>query len=105
MFVRIAVFRRALPDGVDAETMGCLACEERTDDIFFLFCALLLSFGVSDLFTLFDGDMLYLHRWGIAVIWVTRRDGHEYVQSFHDLTKDRMSVIQMWSREMCDKEL
>jgi hypothetical protein len=77
--------------------MGCLACEERTDVVFLLFCALLLFFGVSDLFTFFDGDVLDLHRWGIAVVWVTRRDGHEYVQSFHYLPKDGVPVIQVWS--------
>ena len=41
----------------------------------------------------------------LAITRVTRRNGHEHIQAFHDLTKDTVLVIQMRSGSVCDKEL
>ena len=67
--------------------------EERTEVFFGFFCALSVFFDETLLLAFFDGNTDNLHRWGGAVIWVTRRNGHEHIQSFHNLTKDAVLVV------------
>lgn len=68
-------------------------------------CALPICFDGCELFDFFDGDTFDLYCWRIDVAWVTRWDGHEYIQSLHDLTENGMLVIQVWRGEVCNKEL
>ena len=53
----------------------------------------------------FDGDTFDLYSGSIYITRVTRRDGHQNVQAVHDLTEDRVPVIQMRRGTMRDKEL
>src|SRR5215204_4297046 len=70
-----------------------VTCEERTEVFFVTGCALLVFFIESCLFAFFDGDTDDLHCRGIAVVWVTRRNGHQYIQTLHYLTEDAMLII------------
>lgn len=57
------------------------------------------------LFVFFDSDTVDLYRGSIGIVGVTRRNGHEHIQSFHNLTENSMPVIQMGSGSMCDEKL
>jgi len=78
--------------------------EERTVD-FVILCALLSSFVITFLLAFFNFDTDDLHCGGIAVVRVTRRNGHEYVEPIHNLTKDSVAVVQMWCGKVCDEKL
>lgn len=102
------VLIETLFDVVDFPFLGCVffltTREERTDD-FTAFCALLFSFVETFLFVFFNGDTDDLYCGGISIIWVARRNGHEYIESFNDLTEDAMLVVQVWGGTMGDEEL
>ena len=78
--------------------------EERTDDCT-AFCALFFSVVETFLFAFFNGDTDDLHGGGVAVAWVTRRYGHEHVESFHDLSEDTVFVVQVRCWSMGNEEL
>ena len=82
-----------------------LAREERTAVFFVTGCALLLFFIESCLFAFFDGDTDDLHGGGVAVVGVARRNGHQHVQPFHDLTEDAVLVVEMRGGTMGNEKL
>ena len=57
------------------------------------------------LFGFFDGDTFDLYSRSIDVTRITRRDGHQHIQSLDNLTKDTVPVIQMRRGTVRDKEL
>ena len=76
--------------------------EERTEDFFVVLCTLIVG---ALLFAFFDGDTVDLHSWGIDVAGVPRRNGHEHIQAFNDLTKDAVLIVQVRRGDVCDKKL
>ena len=79
--------------------------EERTEVFLMILGALFAFFIEILLFAFFYGDADDLYCGSIAVARVTRRYGHQYIESFHNLTENTVLVIQMRRRTMCDKEL
>ena len=41
----------------------------------------------------FDGDTDNLYRWGIHITRVAFRNGHQYIQSFHNLAEDSVFAV------------
>src|SRR5215216_867862 len=79
--------------------------EEVAEVFFFVLCALLAFLVGPFLFTFFNGDVVDLYSRRIDVARVTRRNGHQDIQSLHHLTKDTVFVIQMRGGNVSDKEL
>jgi len=75
------------------EDFCVVAREERAEVSFVAFCTLFLFIFESCLFALFDGDTDDLHCGSISVAWVARWNGHENIESFHDLAEDAVLVI------------
>ena len=105
LFVRGGAEDSRRDSGVRGSTTSGAMREERTADFPVCFCALFFFTGVECLFAFFDGDTLDLHRGSIAVVRVTRRTGHENIQPFNNLAKDRVFVIEVWRGEVRDEKL
>src|SRR5215216_1955174 len=82
-----------------------LAREERAELFLFVFCALFGFLVGTFLFAFFNSDTIDFYSRSIDITWITRRNGHQHIQSLHDLTKDRVFVIQMWCGGMSNKKL
>ena len=82
-----------------------LAREERTEVFFVVLGALLVFFAEPLLFAFFDGDTDDLYCGSIAVVRVTRWDGHQHIESLDNLTEDTMLIIEMGRGSMGDEEL
>lgn len=82
-----------------------LTREERTEVFFAVLGALFIFFVEALLFAFFNGDTDDLHCGSIAVVRITRRDGHQHIESLHNLTKNAVLVIEMGCGTVCDEEL
>src|SRR6476659_9305150 len=79
--------------------------EERAEVFFVLLCALLVFFACTFLFVFFDGDTIDFYSRGIDIARITRWNGHQHIQSLHNLTKNSMFIIQMRCGNVSNKEL
>src|SRR5215207_3856175 len=79
--------------------------EERAEFFLVVLCALFIFLCEEFLFAFFDSDTVDFHSWSIYVAWVARWDGHQDIQTFHNLSEDGVPVIEVRCGNMRDKEL